>query len=114
MKKLPIEPIRNRIDIEEKDQAQELDSTLSILIGQFKRQALNGKIQFKTTNDFTKLVNSYLVLQQAIKANQTSEDAYDTHLNSLIDEDDPIVQEMYQMLFKEINDANDEKNKEVK
>lgn len=114
MKKLPIEPIRNRIDIEEKDQAKELDLTLSILIGQFKNQALKGKIQFKTANDFTKLVNSYLVLQQAIKANQTSEDAYDTHLNSLIDEDDPIVQEMYQMLFTEINDANDEKNKEVK
>lgn len=112
MKKL-VRPIREVIKESETDQVQELSSTLSLLIDQFKKDALNGRIKFRSANDFTKLVNSFLVLQQAEKINTNPESSYKVHLNSLIEEDDPIVQELYQKLFNSINDENDERNKEA-
>lgn len=106
MKKQLITPITNQI------KESNLNSTLDVLINQFNTKLQRGKIKMDSVNDFTKLVNAYLLLEQHKSLNKNQGHEHDYKIHSLIDEDDPMVQEMYSNLFDSINKANDENNKE--
>lgn len=113
MKRNLIRPTTQRLSASPVSKEQTISLTLDMLLERFRLNVAEGKIEIKSIHDFTKVVNTMLMVDERISiskdAGKTS--AYEHKIHDIIDEDNPKVQELYNMLFEAYNEGNDERNR---
>lgn len=112
MKRNLIRPTTQRLSTSPVNKEQTISLTLDMLLERFRLNVAEGKIEIKSIHDFTKVVNTMLMVDERISISKEAEtSAYEHKIHDIIDEDNPKVQELYNMLFEAYNEGNDERNR---
>lgn len=109
MKKNLINPTTPRLIEESKTPIEHFREAIDILISNFKKDVLEGKVKVKNMEDVNRLIaiNTYL---ESVDGNDSVEEQ--KSILATLAADDPLILGLYEKMFESYNDTNDKANEE--